>query len=371
MPSTQRRVDPSLIDRLKSEPHRFEFFQAVRLLMNHYRKDVGSGQDLDILGQVIQFRNSLSLGFPPSEIESLQFEADSQENTGHSEESAVIDRRKNKRMRFRKVSITPSFIGLTGPMGVMPRHYTQYVAEREIYHRDKATRAFLDIFTTRAVALFYQTWLKHRLHLQFEADRKNRFLPMILSLTGMGLRGTRSRLEGDAKGIADDTLAYYASALRERPQSVQWFSRVVADYFQVQCKAEQFIGQWFQLPDRELTRLGAANCSLGRTTFCGGRIWDRNTKVRLTLGPMRKTQFDSFLPGSNAANNLKQFFRLMVGATFDCEVQLVLDKRDLIPAGLGARSGGTRLGWNGWMKSGRHDDDSRDVAYLISAAEPA
>jgi type VI secretion system protein ImpH len=256
-------------------------------------------------------------------------------------------------------------------MGVMPRHYTHYVAEREMYHRDKATRAFLDIFTTRAVALFYQTWLKHRLHLQFEADRKNRFLPMIMSLTGMGLSGTQGRLEGNAKGISDDTLAYYASALRERPQSVQWFSRVVSDYFQVKCKVEQFVGQWFQLPEREQTRLGSANCELGKSTFCGGRIWDRSTKVRLTVGPMRKAQFDGFLPGSNAAQNLKQFFRLMVGATFDCEVQLILDKRDLAPASLASDAGGTRLGWSGWMSSRPQDADSRDVAYLISAADPA
>lgn len=371
MPSTKRRVDPSLIDRLKDEPHRFEFFQAVRLLMNHYRKDAAPGQDLDILGQVIQFRSSVSLAFPASEIESLDFEADQSDTPDVAEEAGVINRRKNKRMRFRKVSITPSFIGLTGPMGVMPRHYTHYVAEREMYHRDKATRAFLDIFTTRAVALFYQTWLKHRLHLQFEADRKNKFLPMILSLSGMGLSGTRGRLEGDSKGIADDTLAHYASALRERPQSVQWFSRVVADYFRVQCKVEQFIGQWFQLPERELTKLGTANCGLGTTAFCGGRIWDRNTKVRLTVGPMRKAQFDAFLPGSRAAENLKQFFKLMVGATFDCEVRLILDKRDLAPASLGSLASGTRLGWNGWMKSHQHTNDSQDVAYLISAADPA
>jgi type VI secretion system protein ImpH len=372
MPSTQRRLDPSLIDRLRDEPHRFEFFQAVRVLMNQYRKNsAGAEQDRDILGQIIQFRNSISLSFPASEIESLQFEDEQPDAEEPAAEANVLDRRKNKRMRFRKVTITPSFIGLIGPMGVMPRHYTHYVAERELHHRDTATRAFLDIFTSRAVALFYQTWLKHRLHLQFEADRKNRFLPMILSLTGMGLPGMQERLEGGAKGIADDTLAYYASALRERPQTVQWFSRVVADYFQVQCKVEQFIGQWFQLPQSEQTRLGMANCGLGQTTLCGGRIWDRNTKVRLTLGPMRKNQFNSFLPNSTAAKNLKQFFKLMVGATFDCEVRLILDKRDLAPASLDPKLGGTQLGWNGWMKSHDTQVDSNDVAYLISAAEPA
>jgi type VI secretion system protein ImpH len=209
--------------------------------------------------------------------------------------------------------------------------------------------------------------LKCRLHLQYESDRENRFLPMILSLAGLGLSGTTERLRSDFVHIADESLAYYASALRERPQSIQWFSRIVADYFRIPCRLEQFVGQWFQLPERERTRLGSANCELGQTTLCGSRVWDRQTKVRLTLGPMRKGQFDEFLPGGSGAAGLKHFFRLMVGTTFDCEVRLVLDKRDLAPAVLGYPSS-TRLGWKSWVGTGSKTTDSSDVAYLIEAA---
>ena len=231
-----------------------------------------------------------------------------------------------------------------------------------------ATRAFLDIFSSRAVALFYQTWLKYRLHLQYESDRKNRFLPMVLSLGGLGLAGTQGRLEGqgDKNGIADESLAYYVGALRERPQSAQWFSRVVADYFKVKCRLEQFVGQWLQLPDHEFTKLGTANCALGKSALCGARIWDRNTKVCLTVGPLRKPQFDDFLPGKKAANNLKRLFQMMVGTTFDCEVRLILDRQDVAPAKLGSAT--SRLGWDGWLVASQPASDSRDIAYLISAA---
>ncbi len=358
MPASKRRIDPSLIDRLRTEPHRFEFFQAVRLLLGHYRDCSNDQQDLDILGQVIQFRNSVSLGFPPSEIEALHFETPV--HTAGVPEPGTVN-------RLGKVVLTPAFIGLTGPMGVMPRHYTHYVAEREIYHRDTATRAFLDIFSSRAVALFYQTWLKYRLHLQYEADRKNRFLPLVLSLGGFGLAGTQQRLKQGKQGIADESLAYYVSAMRERPQSVQWFARVIADYFRVKCQVEQFVGQWLQLPHQETTRLGTANHALGQSTFCGGRVWDRNAKIKLIIGPLRKQQFDDFLPGKHAASNLKRFFQLMVGLTYDCEVQLILDKRDLVQAKLDSRCPSSRLGWNGWLGNQKIASDSDDVAYLISA----
>jgi type VI secretion system protein ImpH len=356
MPGTERRINPGVMHRLRDAPYRFEFFQAVRLLTGWHRNDAAE-QDQDVLGQVIRFRSSISLAFPPSEIEALVFET----NAVQADDSVVENGN-----RAVPVTLTPSFIGLTGPLGVMPRHYTQQVAEREIYHRDTATRAFLDIFSTRAIAMFYQSWLKYRLHLQYECDRENRFLPMILSLAGLGLSGTRERLRDDA-GIADESLAYYASALRERPQSAQWISRVIADYFQLACRMDQFVGQWFRLPERELTRVGIANCELGQTSLCGSRVWDRQTKVRLTLGPMRKQRFDEFLPGGRGAESLKQLFRLMAGPTTDCEVRLVLDKRDLVPAMLGGASG-TQLGWKSWIGTSARKADSTDVVYLIEAA---
>lgn len=348
MPAKKRRIDPGLIERLRSEPHRFEFFQAVRLLTTHYRYGQAVPEH-DVLGQLIRFRSSISLAFPPSEIESLEFHRhDEQDGPG-------------------QVTLTPSFIGLTGPMGVMPRHYTQHVAEREAYHRDTAARAFLDIFSNRSVALFYQSWLRSRLHLQYEADRKKRFLPLILSLSGLGLPGLRGRMAGAADGVADESLAYYAGALRERPQSAQRFGRVVSDYFQVPCSVEQFVGQWFQLPERERTRLGMENCELGKSALCGARVWDRQGRIRIALGPMRKTQFDEFLPGGDASSNLKRLFRLMIGPAFDCEVRLVLDQRDIHPAALG-RQADTRLGWNGWLASRCITSDAQDVAYLIETA---
>lgn len=354
MPAKKRRIDPGLIERLRSEPQRFEFFQAVRLLTMHYRRRQ-CRTDLDVLGQLIRFRSSISLAFPPSEIETLEFQHDELPAPSQSGASGMV-------------TLTPSFIGLTGPMGVLPRHYTQHVAERETYHRDGATRAFLDIFTNRAVTLFYKSWLRSRLHLQYEAERANRFLPQLLSLAGFGLPGLGGRNVGAAGGIADESLAYYAGALRERPRSALRFAQIASDYFQVRCRVEQFVGGWLDLPVHERTALGTANCELGKTTFCGARVWDRQSKMRLVLGPLRKRQFDTFLPDAPAARNLQRLYRLMVGVTIDCEVQLLLAGCDVAATTLGGPMGNARLGWNGWLATSPARSDAHDVRYMLHAA---
>jgi type VI secretion system protein ImpH len=193
----------------------------------------------------------------------------------------------------------------------------------------------------------------------------------VLSLCGLGLPGTRDRLHEAGAGVADESLAYYAPALRERPASAQWFARVVADYFGVACRVEQFVGQWFVLPPHERTMLGASNCLLGQSSFCGERVWDRQSRIRLLLGPLRSDRFAQLLPGGAASKSLARLFHLMVGVSFDCEVRLILDRRDVAPAALGGGGPAARLGWQGWCGTAKRTSDADDVAYLIQAGASA
>lgn len=390
MPSKMRQSGTSLIEQLEREPYRFEFFQALRLLIAYQRQHSGQS-DSTILEQSIRFRNSVSLGFPPSEIEALELQwnravkvrdplstVSEGECTSVSQEvrqPSVGQREEECRPkpsdRFQKVILTPAFMGLTGPSGVLPRHYTQQVSDRMLYHRDTTMRAFLDIFTSRAVSLFYQSWMKYRLHLQYEADRRNRFVPLILSLGGLGSGSTRNRLADGGKGIADESLAYYVAAIRGRPRSAQWFARIVEDYFKVPARTTEFVGQWMSVPPEERTRLGLQHAVLGKSALCGGQVWDRQSRIRLTLGPMRKTRLLEMLPGAPGYRNLARLFRLMQGLAYDCEVRLILDRRDISGARLQTHDDRVRLGWVSWLQAPAATSDVEDAAYLLGPDEGA
>lgn len=364
MRGEKRRNSAGLIQQLQDNPHRFEFFQAVRLLLSYHRQ-CSPKVDRDVLGQIIRFRSSVSLAFPPSEIESISFERDGPVDAiGNGNDECSV---KPSFMSFDRVTLTPSFIGLTGPLGVLPRHYTQHAFDREIYHRDGATRAFLDIFSSRAIALFYESWLKYRLPFQYEEDRRTRFLPMILHLAGIEGGGIGIERDPEDGGLQADTLAYYAAAFRQRPRSMHRFLQVVTDYFNISARGEQFVGQWLPLSSEDWTVLGGKNCVLGKSSICGVRVWDRQTRVKLIMGPMRKRRFDEFLPGGHAYKSLIQLFRLLIGRGIDCEVGLVLDRQDVDAAKLGAATGTVRLGWTGCLQSSKAKKDVNAAAYLIAA----
>jgi type VI secretion system protein ImpH len=371
MPKAQRRQPSAVIEQLLDTPHRFDFFQAVRWL-ERWSMQQEHLPSHEVLGRRIRFRNSLSLGFAPSELAKLDWQI---RDDGHEfKPGDTLDA--DALARIARFELTPAFMGLLGINGALPMFYTEQLAQREMYQRDNAARAFLDIFQHRAVTLFYQAWRKHRLPLQFEQDRRKHFLPMVLAVAGMGQGALRDRLAARDGGVADDALAYYAGALQKRPVSAVTISRLISQYFRVPVKLDQFVGRWFTLPAAQQTSLGMANAALGGNALVGERVWQRDLRMRLTLGPMKRDRFARFLPGGPGERALRELLTLMTGVTLEYEVRLCLAASDVQAAQLGAQGGsgslsssdsGPRLGWDAFLTTRDNLQDRADAGYDIHA----
>lgn len=353
MSTPQRREPTGLIDQLLSEPHRFQFFQAVRLLERALAEP--GAPSAQLLPRQLRFRNSLSLAFPSSEIEALQVQRAEAEGAGEAPE---------------RIDITPSFMGLLGMMGALPFVYTEQIAHREFYNRDHAARAFLDLFSNRAVALFYAGWKKSRLHLQYEADRKNRFAPMVLALAGVGQKALNDRLLPQQGGVADESLAFFAGALQQRALSASQLQQLLSRYLRVPVRIEQFCGRWYTLPESARTSLGLGNGVLGRSALAGARVWQRDLRVKVMVGPLDHAQFQRFLPGAPGALALRELLTLLSGTSLEYEVNLTLRADAMQNSVLDSRRSSHmgRLGWDTYVQSRRAERDRVDVRYDALAA---
>src|SRR5215468_9827462 len=123
---------------LFEEGHRFDFYQAVRLLELLYpsRVAVGTGAEPD--KEAVRFTSSASLAFPATAITTIQAR-------NHDVPPAAM---------------TVNFLGLAGCLGPLPAHYTERLLERA-WRQDTAFRDFLDIFNHRLVSLLYRAYKKH------------------------------------------------------------------------------------------------------------------------------------------------------------------------------------------------------------------
>lgn len=358
MSSAKRRIDPGVARQLIEQPHRFQFFQAMRILEQLFLRQ---GEKLDdVVPYKVRFRNTLSLGFPASEIESAQAfstEGDLLDRVSVIEHAIATE-------NVGEVQLTPAFMGLLGATGVLPTHYTELLAERDVYHRDRAARAFLDMFSNRAVALHYAAWKKYRLAFQYELDRRERFLPLVLGLAGVGLPGLRDRMVDGKGDVFDQAVAHYAGAIRQHPVSAAMLQRVLSDYFSVSIAVEQFVGAWYPVPDSQLSRLGVGNARLGSTALAGDRVWQRDLRMRLTVGPLDRDRFDEFLPGGAAAQGLAKWLTLLTGVCLEYEVCLMLKAEDVRGFGIGGAAG-ARLGWDSYVCSRPSSVARADTRYGI------
>ena len=217
------------------------------------------------------------------------------------------------------------------------------------------------------MALFYQAWRKYRLELKYELDGRDRFLPLLLSLAGVGQKPLQNRHNFEEEGILDQSLGYYATALRQRPASASFIARMLSEYFAVAIRVDQFIGHWYEVPQDQQTQLGANNATLGSEAMIGSRVWQRDLRVRLLVGPLDRVGFERFLPGGRAALALKKMLTLFTNLSLEYEVQLILRRQDVQRMHFDAASLSGRLGWDTFLMTKEAETDRADVRYEIHA----
>lgn len=340
MPTQKRQPEPRVIQALLDEPYRFDFVQAVRLLERWLSHDGVSAEAA--LTDILRFQNSVSLGFPASQIESLHMETALE--TGE----------------LRHIRMTPAFIGFLGTNGALPSHYSERIAAHAHFNHDEGPRAFLDTFSGRPVALFYKAWRKYRLELPRTPKDRDALLPLLLSLSGTPAHGSQVP-------VPKEVSAYYAAAFRQRPASPFVMEQVLADYFDIPVTVETNIGCWYAIEHESQAQLGGLNACLGLRCVLGPRQWRRDLKVSIGLGPLDKVQYEKFLPSSQGAQDLNKMLSMFAVPGLQFAVSLVLRAQDVYGVRLTPErsGGGARLGLDAFVLTGGAQADRGEVRYLL------
>jgi type VI secretion system protein ImpH len=320
---------------LESEPYRFAFFQAVRILERTQPERRPVGRFSHPAREAVWFGALPSLSFPASEIQSLEVQAD------------------------RPPRMTVNFMGLTGPQGVLPLTYTELVANRA-RARDTALRDFLDIFTHRMVSFLYRAWRKYRAVVACEQHDNDAVSAHVLDLIGLGAPRLQNR-----QSAPDQSLVFYGGLLAQQPRSATVLEQLLADYFGVDVEVEQFAGAWYGLDKKTQCCLGegvAGSEQLGIGAVVGDEVWDQQSVVRLKIGPLSIEQYLEFLPTGSAYQPLRDITRFFAGNEIDFEAQLILRRTDVPGCELGAEGeAAPRLGWVTWATTAGMQRDPADT----------
>ncbi|MCF6263456.1 MAG: type VI secretion system baseplate subunit TssG [Xanthomonadales bacterium] len=250
-----------------------------------------------------------------------------------------------------KPRLAQRFIGLFGPNGPLPLHLTEYARDRERHKHDASFSRFADMFHHRVVSLYYAAWAQAQPTVQFDRPDKNRFGDYLGSLIGLGFPSLR-----DADAMHHLSKLSFAGHLGSLPRHVNGLVSLISGYFEIEVKVVEFIGHWIRIPKADQVMLGMG-ARLGKDTVIGERVWQRQDKFRLCLGPLSLDQYEAFLPDGKSFSALVAAVRNYVGIEYFWEVNLILRKEEKPVSCLGKCG---RLGWTNWLESApqlNHVDD--------------
>jgi type VI secretion system protein ImpH len=322
----------ALYRELAEKPYEYGFFQALRRIecANPDKEKIGCsvkpGDD------AVRFGQEPSLAFAASTLSSFKIS-----NEGFSPKLSVL------------------FFGLFGPNGPLPLHLTEYVRERIRNHDDESFAGFADVFHHRLLSLFYRAWADAQPTTHLDRLDSDTFSNRIGSLIGIGTAGLKNR---DA--LPDFAKLHHSGRFANQTRNAEGLLALLKSYFHIPARLEQYVGAWLTIPEHDRMRLGEARFSgsLGYTSTLGERVWECQSKFRLTFGPLTLNDFQRMLPGGLSLIRLIAIVRNYVGDEFDWDVHLILNGKEIKPTRLGEFG---QLGWTSWMTEKSPNRDFDDV----------
>jgi type VI secretion system protein ImpH len=322
-----------LLRSVHADPSAFDFFALLRRVDSLRRHLPRTGEAQRPRQEALRLAQAPELDFAPAPLHALQWPG--------SQTSRTAPR------------LVVRFFGLLGPMGPMPLHFTEVVRERLLHHGDTTLAHFLDLFHHRLLSLFYRAWAQAQPVVHLDRPAEDRFRVWLGALAGVP-PGADPRVGGSG-ALPPHALAYQAGWLTSRSRHPEMLCKVIGQFFGVQARVEEHVGQWLPIAREDRTRLSFARnrpernatppAGLGRSANAGSRVWDRQYRFRLQLGPLTHAQVLSFLPGGEAWPRLLHWVRLLAGREMHWELQLDLAAGEQPPPRLGRTPGvSPRLG---------------------------
>ena len=347
MSSPLRQHQPSVIQQLLDAPQRFEWCQALRLLLGWLqRHGVAPG---DALANLLRFDNSVSMCFPASQIESLSA-------AGLHDAHALL--RALRSSQRPQIHLTPTFMGFLGSHGSLPSHYSERLASHQHSEHDETPRAFLDLFSSRAVALFYLAWEKYRID---HAPVRATLLPRLLDLAG-------AHVDDAAASIEPEVIGLYSGLLQQRDISSIVMARILSHHFGVPFSIEENTGAMETMAPHTRTALGGANAVLGQRAMLGERCHRPDLAVRLRIGPLSAAQYARFLPRAPGSAQLQDMLKLFGQPLLRYDIVLVLRAGDVHGVALDAPQAG--LGYGNFLAPALAGADRDDLQHPLHLMRP-
>ena len=315
----------TLVASVEANPSSWEFFALVRAF-----EQVRS--DLPRLGTAVTpDRDALSLahepsaGFPRTTVTAFSTEG-------------------------RRPKVNSAFLGLTGPMGPLPFHFTEVAIFERAARAPSPFADFLDLISARMLQAFYRAWGNAQPCVQADRPHDDKFAAMLGAVSGAVDLRFVTAAERPAKrdeGFDDWRRLTYAGHFASL-RSTSAISDYVSHLIRRDVTVSECVGRWRHIPRGEQTRLGGSardGACLGSGATVGSRFHSVEWDVAIAIKVGSMAELVDLAPGGDQHALLSEAIQAILPAHLEWEARIEI----LEPEIAGARLGATRLGYTSWV----------------------
>jgi len=301
---------------LEKHPYNFDFFMALRFLERSNPDKPIIGDNNLLSEEIVKLGQEPFVAFPASNLSKFENE------TG---KTPKLDTR---------------FLGFFGPQGALPLTTTLETlnwADRE----DDSFLRFTEIFSNRFQQLFFRAWANSRPIAHMDRPGEDRFLRYLGSFIGVGVAPFFER-----DSVEDISKIAYTGMISTEIKSASRLQRFLRGIFKLDIEINERIPSWLEFEADDCGALGKLSSSLGSDIFLGRKVLSINERIRISVNIDDLETYNSFLPGKEKFQKLKDLIIFNIGHRYEFELVLALNKKEAPSVKLG-KSG--KLGWTSWV----------------------
>jgi type VI secretion system protein ImpH len=239
-----------------------------------------------------------------------------------------------------RARIEGTWLGLTGPMGPLPTHLTEFAFYERRYAKSRPFGDWLDLIAGRMLQLFYRSWADSQPAALADRPDDDYFASWVAAISGAH--------EGAAAAVAfpASLRAHYASVFAGS-RSATAIEDAMSHLLCQEVRLLEFQGRWRELEPEDVTRLGRGFVRLGSDAILGRRVRSASDAFRVIIRAASYQDYVSLLPTGPRFAIAAEALDAFKPSHLEWDITLELDEHEAPPCRLDGRA---QLGWNTWVK---------------------
>ena len=232
------------------------------------------------------------------------------------------------------------WLGLTGPMGPLPTHMSEFAYYERLYADKRPFGDWLDVIAGRMLQLFYRAWAESQPAAQADRPKEDRFSGWLGALSGA--------LDGAQRDDAffDRARTHYA-ALFSGSRSAIALQDALSHLLGQPVRVVEYIPKWREFEQEDRSTLAGGYATLGSDVVIGRRVYSAADAFRVIIRASDLAAYRSLLPGGDRFAVAAEAIESFKPTHLEWDITVELDDAEAPPARL---DGHSRLGWMGWLK---------------------